>query len=472
MTLKHSKYVLPNIFYPQQKEALEFLRQFLNSNELEATLSGYAGTGKTFLLDYFVNKMCNVSVCPTAPTHRAVRQVEKSLNKRGRTLQSLHGLRPNLDISNFDISNPQFDPRGNTYIKNYKLVIIDEASMITDSIYELNLKRAKEFGVKILYIGDPLQLPPVQKGKTSKTGSKAFSVKNIFNLTQIVRQEEGNPLLELFPLIRYDVANNTRTFVEHIIKNRRNIKDNTGYEVVNDKTFNNYLLEDYRETIANKQVDKFRILTFTNDSVKKHNAFVRNKIIHNNTQILTKDDVLTSYTTIVDEFLSPVVTNSDDYVIENIREYINPNDVKTWAVNLKNTSTNLPTNTIQIVDHKDKSFIKYYKLLKELHNEALNSHRSDRAKKWVKYYTTKEELLTMVQFPLYNKQMVKKDIDYAYAITIHKSQGTTFDTVFIDLTDILYKNYNGKLYKRRLDILNRLIYVAISRARNKVIIKL
>ena len=471
MVKKYSKNILPSYFYPQQKEALGKLSKFLNSNDLEFTLSGYAGTGKTFLLNYFVNKICNVSVCPTAPTHRAVREVEKSLNKKGRTLQSLLGLRPNLDLNNFDISNPSFKVKGNVYIKNYKLVIIDEASMINDNLYNFLLDNAKKYNVKLLYVGDPLQLPPIQKGATSKHGSKAFKVKNGYNLTEIVRQEKGNPLLELFPLIRSDVINNTRTFLNYIINNRYNIKNDIGYEVVNEFKFKEYIQNEYNELIKNKQIDKFRILSFTNDSVESHNQFVRNNVIHNNSEILTKDDVLTSYTTIVDEFLSPIITNSDDYIIENIREYVNHYDIKTYAVNLVNNNTKISTKTIQIVDHSDESLLTYYKHLNKLHKDALNAHHTERVKKWVQYYSFKDELLTMISFPL-GKSTLKKDIDYGYAITIHKSQGTTFDVVFVDLTNILYYVKYGKLIPRKLDIIARLIYVAISRARNKVIIKL
>lgn len=463
----------PPGFGEQQIEAINRLKVFMDSDELEFTLSGYAGTGKTYLLKYFIQHVCNVSVCPTAPTHKAVRVIEKALNRKGKTLQSLHGLRPNLDLVNFNITNPQFDPKGIEYIKNYKLVIIDEASMISNDIYELNLRRAKQYKVKILYVGDPLQLPPVQNDIRT---SKVFNVKNTYNLTQIMRQEEGNPLLELFPLIRKDVINGTKDFIKHIFYNRENIQDNTGYKVVNEINFKKEILDYFNHDNLKTNLDYSRILAYTNKKVKDNNDYVRTKLINPSYELITIDDILTAYTTIVDEFNYPIITNSEDYYVESVRPYVNNFDIKTYAVNLRSVYDNRITNTLQIVDHNDESFKTYYKILNHLHNAAINAHKSERAVKWVSYYKFKEQMLTMISFRLNESNgnaLVKKDIDYGYAITTHKSQGSTFDNVFIDLQDIIYYNNNGSLKKRHdTNIINRLIYVALSRAKNKVIMKL
>ena len=45
--------------YPSQREALEKLSDWYNSKELEATVEGYAGTGKTFILRYFIQHIVN-----------------------------------------------------------------------------------------------------------------------------------------------------------------------------------------------------------------------------------------------------------------------------------------------------------------------------------------------------------------------------------------------------------------------------
>jgi exodeoxyribonuclease-5 len=469
----------PPGFKTDQIEGINRLNDFINDpNALEFTLSGAAGSGKTYMLKWFVNNLCNFPTCPTAPTHKAVRVVEKTLMRKGKTLQSLHGLRPNFDISNFDISNPQFDPRGIERIKDYKLVIIDEASMITNDLYLLNLERAKQYNVKILYVGDSYQLPAITKnGKAiNPSDSLVFKNPNQFTLKEIVRQEEGHPLLQLFPLIRNDIEKGTNSFLKYIFEHRKNITNDTGYEIINDVVFKNTVDNYFNLNKLKSNLDYTRVLAYSNEAVGVNNTFIRNKVLNNPKDLLTKDDILTSYTTIVDEFNYPIIINSEDYYINTIREYINHNEIKTYAVNLQSAFDNRLTQTIQIVDHTDKSFVIYYKILAGLHDAAVKADKMERSKRWIEYFKFKESILTMVSFDIVNnnkKTTVKKDIDYGYSITTHKSQGSTFENVIMDLRDIAYYFKNGKYNKRfDTDMVNRLIYVALSRATNKVLMKL
>ena len=63
-----------------------------------------------------------------------------------------------------------------------------------------------------------------------------------------------------------------------------------------------------------------------------------------------------------------------------------------------------------------------------------------------------------------------KDIDYGYGQSVHRSQGSTYNTVNIDLKNIMYGNI-GKLQTNR-EFMLKLIYVAMSRARNFINIKI
>ena len=66
---------------------------------------------------------------------------------------------------------------------------------------------------------------------------------------------------------------------------------------------------------------------------------------------------------------------------------------------------------------------------------------------------------------------INKDIDYGYAMTVHKTQGSTFDNVAIDLTNLVFTQTRYGRREVDIDIRNKLIYVALSRARNSVILK-
>jgi len=179
-----------------QEVGIERLTAWYNNpKELDFTLSGRAGTGKTYMLKYFLDEIVKQPVCVSAPTHKAVRQVERSTGRKGKTLQSLHALRPNVNLEDFDLNNVKFDALGNPTMNNYKIIIIDECSMINEGLHELNMKRAKDLNVKILYVGDIIQLPPVNRNDSvSSVESPTFKIKNYFELDEIVRQGIDNPL--------------------------------------------------------------------------------------------------------------------------------------------------------------------------------------------------------------------------------------------------------------------------------------
>jgi ATP-dependent exoDNAse (exonuclease V) alpha subunit len=472
------KLILKNKLYPQQQEAYKAIMNFINSDEVVFTLSGVAGTGKTHLIKHVVTGL-PLSYCPTAPVHKAVRVIENVLNRRGKTVQSLLGLRPNLDLANFSISNPQFDPKGTEYIKNYNLIIIDEASMINNDTFDYLKTKAKEYKTKLLFLGDPLQLPPVKKEEDFENKpvelSKVFSnYDSYFELTEIIRQEESNPILSIVPLIRDDIKNETKNAISYLLNKQRDVVEGLGFEVYGEQEFNEILLKYLKDNSTH--LDKVKVIAYTNAAVNSNNKFIRNSIIENNKDILSKDDILTAYNTIVDEFNTPIIINSEDYFIEEIRKYRNEFDIDTFCVNLRAVIDNRITLTLQVVDHNSEKFINYYNILCTLHYQALTASKEIRKKQWVKYFKFKDDHLTMVTFNLKaanRNATVKKDLDYGYCITTHKSQGSTYKDVFIDLKNIIaYQQKTGKYVMRRdKNIMNRLLYVALTRAQNKVILK-
>ena len=69
------------------------------------------------------------------------------------------------------------------------------------------------------------------------------------------------------------------------------------------------------------------------------------------------------------------------------------------------------------------------------------------------------------------EEYINKDIDYGYAMTVHKTQGSTFNNVAIDLTNLVF---TWTPYGRKevdIDTRNKLMYVALSRAKNSVLLK-
>ena len=184
------------------------------------------------------------------------------------------------------------------------------------------------------------------------------------------------------------------------------------------------------------------------------------------------NDLFTSYNTIMNEFSEPIILNSEDYIIYELIDYVSDEGIKTFGVNLQSMYDERKTDPFLIVDHTDASFNLYKRVLQILYINGLKRIGGG----WKAYYNFKNRFLTLIPVVIHdaygNEKVIKKDIDYGFGLSVHKSQGSTFDNVAVDLTDITWYQ-SSKGYKKAYDInmRNRLIYVALSRARKKAILK-
>ena len=433
------------------------------TDDVTFTLSGFAGTGKTTIATDFVRNIRG-TIAVTAPTHKAVRIASNTIGVEGSTIQKLLGLRPNTDLADFDVNNPQFDAIGNVYIKDYKYVLIDECSMINSNLFDRLVKEAEYYNVKLFFIGDPYQLPPV-----GEHYSRTFNVKNRYNLTQIVRQASDNPLVSLLEIARDSVMNKSDRIVREIDKRKTNYNDHTmqGYIVAHDEHYAELLNDKFTSAEFERNIDFVRYLAFTNEAVLATNKYVRRLLFGDTTTILIQDDLLTSYSTPVDEFNSPIIVNSEDYIIYEIAEYTNKYMIKGFLVRLRSINGGKLTNRLFILDHTDQTNLEryiavYFSLLGKAKTAKNPVVRRD---SWDKFWQYKHYNLLMTDIVTRNKEMVaRKSVDYGFGLTVHKSQGSTFDNAFIDANNIIYKK-NGQPYYNT-NLRNRLLYVALSRARN------
>jgi len=437
------------------------------------TLVGAAGTGKTTLLKEFL-KQYDGRVAITAPTHKAVAVASNILQKRGVTLHSLHGLRPNVNLITFNLNNKIFDPLGETKIDNYSLVIIDECSMINSSLFKLNKERAELFDVKILFVGDDFQLPPINEN-ISMTFS-AVDKDHKYELTEIMRQGEGNPLIDVYSLLRNDIDNGTKYGLNHMLKNMININKindtKIGYAILERTDFNTKLLDDFPRII--KGID-IKYLTYTNEDALIINNYIRKNIIISN-DIIAVGDKLTSHTTLYDEYLAPTVKNSMEYIVLTVDKVTSDYGFEMFNTQIQDIITK-DIYIINIVNHADiKSWKTYQKLVAKFYDAAINANNKNRGMKWHEYFDFKKNYLQMIRFNI-KKNIVEKDITYGYGSTIYKAQGETFDITYINLRSIYLKKsklgewqYDWRIKNRNELILrNKLAYVALSRTRTKAI---
>lgn len=450
----------------------EFIRSPWNENSFKRGLSGAAGTGKTFVIKYIINN-CGLShsvIGLAAPTHKACRVLRESTGLQTATVQSDLGLRLNVAADNFDVNNPPFDPMGKIKVGDYSLYIVDEASMINRSLKYLIEKECKENKCKLIYVGDESQLAPV-----GELFSSAFKGLQIYKLTQIVRQGEDNPISPLLEMLRKDIKNNTFTFLNHISKVTSTYNDDLtkGYEVVNERYFPDIVKEQYNDERFTSNVDLVKTIGYTNVCVNSWNRFIRNEIIQDaNVSVITKHDLITSYVTIVNDFNEAIIKNSEEYIIKDIVNYPHAKwDLKGFLVTFTAIHGGDNSTPIFVVDHNDKfSYQMYYKISQELIDAAKGASKTLRSAKWKEYYEFKNNVLLLTNIgDNTGKILIGRDLDYGFALTSHKSQGSTYDNVLVDVNDIVYDKYLQP-YTNAEEI-NRRLYVACSRAKNKLYLK-
>ncbi len=161
-------------------------------------LSGYAGTGKTFLLRHIVCDCLGLEpdkqVAFVAPTGKAA----SILIRSGTPASTIHSLIYTMDDDDFDVDeNGEIMRERLKFIKrkklasDFKLIVVDETSMVSDELIQDLLS----YGVKCLFCGDDAQLPPV-------SGSSSLLEKPDASLTEIMRQEMDNPIITLATMAR------------------------------------------------------------------------------------------------------------------------------------------------------------------------------------------------------------------------------------------------------------------------------
>lgn len=183
---------LVTTFSPQQDAALKAVSQWLKDAKKGKApqlfrLFGYAGTGKTTLATHIAEGV-DGEVKFAAFTGKAAMMLRsKGCNDAG-TIHSLIYRAKSED----DTGDPSFTLNRQSDVKNADLVIIDECSMVDEELG----RDLMSFGVPVLVLGDPAQLPPV-KGGGFFTEQEADIM-----LTEVHRQAQDNPIIRLSMLIR------------------------------------------------------------------------------------------------------------------------------------------------------------------------------------------------------------------------------------------------------------------------------
>ena len=451
----------------EQINALNRLEEFVSGLEDCITLSGGAGTGKTATLKEFIEYLDDEELpyVLAAPTHRAKLVLEALTDaKKTYTLHQLLSLSPNIEIFELDYRDllfkveEAFDNK-NSAIPYKGVVIIDEASMINDDLFDLLLKKCKEFKCKIVFSGDSQQLRPVKSDHISKV----FTLDNKITLTKIYRQKEDNPVSSILETLRHDSLDSSK-FKTEIGTDNSFIVCNTPNQ------FLFYATPYFKDILSNGNVLGCKMLAYTNARVNTLNKAIRRSILgENDKNEFNKGEILVGTDNF--EFDGFKFYNSLDYVIKNEpvkTKIIIPHFeevVDGYNLDLYDSVYKV-TNSIFLLsrNNDNKKLIRLANFIETTRLKAISLKREKRkaAVVWRKYFDTINSFASMFDLYYDNRVIKKKTFNYGYAISVHKSQGTTIDNVFVDIGNI-----NTVWDKNELQ---QLQYVALSRTRGNAYI--
>lgn len=467
----------------QQKSALKELEAFVNGDDTSITLSGYAGTGKTTIMGIFneyLKRRIHADIIFSAPTHRANAVTrQKTPNAKVVTLQSLLGLRPDFDITEdmFDLHKLKFEQVGDVKIEFDSIVIVDEASMIQDSLYDFLLEQIAAKGAQIIFMGDKGQLRPVKANNISKVFRNDGAQ---LQLTKVERTGD-NPILKESTRVRNGEGFSYETDIA---------PNGQGVEYSSDKTrIREFVRTSLKEMKDSQDPLYFRVLAATNTSVDAYNSAIRQILYGRRPAQLYEGELVMGYSNREYDSLRKKykLMNSGDYVVRKVepttihielaypdkKENIN---MEGYKVTLKDAiDTSASSFTIEVVSNfeADENIIKVQECIQTLWNmrkQLLASGNSTAARSVVeKINRIQNKIHTMRDIKDANGRLkLRKSFDYGYAHTIHKSQGGTYSKVLINDSSINTFGFNDK---NGQEVRQELKYVAVSRAKNYVMVQ-
>lgn len=446
---------------PAQKDALNTLVAAVFSRSTNvALLTGYAGTGKTFTLARLVDALMGLNKCVlvAAPTHKAARCLDRALigmgvaNVKVSTVARILCLRRVRDLST---GKETFEPSPDRLNWEGDVLIIDEASMIASSHYD-ELVGTLESHQTLIFVGDPAQVPPVDDGELCPAFTE---VEDRIEMTEVVRHQ--GPILSLATQTRQvDIG---RGLYETVRGHESAV---VAHE--DGKAWEKAFLEAACTPQALADPDRVRAVCFLNRNVDELNAKVRRLRYGAEAAPFCEGELLMASRAIPDPLSPtgyPLVYSSAEMVVLKAEDFRSPvlHDELDCVAMAHNGKRAFSAGNTEVPPWR------YWRLTVELETgrklrfNALDPSEKDR---WDNTRSAMYRLAREASNPEERKQIHKVifhredqfgKVQSAAALTVHKSQGSTFKRVWLHYdTD----GWGG----RRLPIFNRLAYVGITRA--------
>ncbi len=441
-----------------------WLKQSKNKNTSIFVLSGYAGSGKTFLSMRFLQLAEQEGFCWTvaAPTHKAVGVLQEALEKEGikptwhpSTIHRLLRLKLKRER---DLEICESTDQTASSLEQVDLVLVDEASMVSSSLLEIILSCANPFKTRVVFVGDSAQLPPVGEEK-----SPVFSIQNSLKaeLEEVVRHRGA--VLGLASNFREgSIPCKTPPCLPIIEKKQESV----GF--VNKNRWLEEAKKSLNSAALNDNPNEARILCYTNRTLEKLVPHAR-RAVHGEMAdqlpvlpgelLLTREAIMTAAAKEgTDEREEPgmVLGSNRELMVNDVSSHrfdiskldigntqnIELPPIETQLVNVHCGDTELELRLLPPIGTKGRVLLDM--TLNRLKNKAKDLGRKDGRSVWRVFFLIRDSFASLGP---------------ASVLTIHRSQGSSFDEVFI-APDVFWP--------KDITLRKQLVYVAVTRARRKV----
>lgn len=404
------------------------------------SLTGPAGVGKTFLTSYIIKTLSDQKkkVQLTTPTHKSLKVARDMLKSYDIDIDSstIHSflnlkLKPNTDKGIQELIKESFNQNST----RVDVLIVDESSMVSEELYDhikdaIRYRRAK----CVLFIGDGYQLPPVEGGD-----NPVFSLKS-YALNEIVRQAKDNPIISLATDIRERIER--KDFIDFKTLVAPYVSDTI--QVISDGR--EFITDYYSDKEGHNWSDYDQIVgAYTNDTVDKYNNAIRNRYwkergVEQPAFLMVNDELVFQEAHIIE---NEVIHANNDMVKVTYCEKTLDTNSKLWYWECRDEDD----VEFKILDPDSQlQFQQYLNTLSHLANTSKTGY--EKKTYWQQYFELKGTF-----------QVVK----YRFASTVHKLQGSTYKTSYIDMREM-----NKFLQFQNPEFIYRLAYVAVTRASNNI----
>jgi ATP-dependent exoDNAse (exonuclease V) alpha subunit len=440
----YEKNPLINTLNPQQIKAKEEMGNFLKTREKFFLLSGGAGTGKTHTIGALIAHLQGnnqaLRIACSAPTNKAVKVIKNS-TKQWQTKNIDYGtIYQFLGLTmDYDEEGGKVLVEGRTStIDKYDVIIIDESSMVSSKLWKLLKRIVLNHNLKIIFVGDNAQLNPVNEDE-----SPIFSQVTLkAELTQVMRQNEYNPVMDLIQSARAKVFDFEQ---ELLLQNSYNLDKTNGVWILDRQSWLKQIIRAFQSPNYQDNPDYVRVIAWTNRTVNNLNNHIRNSLYHNPKERFVIGERLIAMETIFDYVRENeiIINNSEEFTVLKIRKSVSEDGYHIWELRVLDSAED--THWLQVIDQV--SINNFQAHLRDLAQEARSKQRTKCKNPWADFWQHKNRYA---------------NVNYAYSLTSHRSQGSTFNNVFVAQNDIFC---NPNLIERY-----RSLYVSYSRTSERLFV--